>query len=100
MAFKYIVCTKVSRSAARLVRHFFSRLDTPRILSCLRAGHVYEGSFCGDESTDGCELAVGVGSGGGQSGSSAGQDALSQPTVNHLGLKSPWGRGERLRLPM
>jgi hypothetical protein len=46
-------------------------LDTPCILSCLRAGHVSEGSFYGDDGTDGSELAAGVGAGGGQPESNA-----------------------------
>jgi hypothetical protein len=41
------------------------------MLSYLRAGHVSQGSFGGDEGTDGSELVAGVGAGGGQLGSSA-----------------------------
>jgi hypothetical protein len=69
--FEIIICTPTSKSPARLVRYFFSKLDTSCLLSSLRAGHVSEGSFCGDEGTDGSELAEGVGGGSGQGGSSA-----------------------------
>jgi hypothetical protein len=39
-AFKHVICAPTPRSPARLVRYYFSRLDTPRILSCLRTGPV------------------------------------------------------------
>jgi hypothetical protein len=41
------------------------------MLFCLRAEPVYKGPFCGDEGTDGAELAAGVGLAGGQPGSNA-----------------------------
>jgi hypothetical protein len=95
--FSNTMCTLASRIPARLVRHFFSRLDTPRILSCLRVGHVYEGSCCGDEGTDGSELALGIGAGGGQPGSSARARrslAVNQPCgtrVSHGGEARSYG---------
>jgi hypothetical protein len=39
-AFLIFICELSPRSPARLVRYYYSRLDTSRILSCLRAGHV------------------------------------------------------------
>jgi hypothetical protein len=68
MASKSIVCLPASRYPARLARCFFSRLDTRRILSYIRAGPIYHGLFCGDDGTDGYELAAGVRTGGGESG--------------------------------
>jgi hypothetical protein len=41
--FKNSIRTPPSRSPARLVRHFFYKLNTPRILSCLRVGSVSNG---------------------------------------------------------
>jgi hypothetical protein len=37
-ALKKIIYTPASRAPARLIRYFFSRLDTPQMLSCPRAG--------------------------------------------------------------
>jgi hypothetical protein len=90
-AYKNIISTPTSISPARLFRSFFSRLDTPCILSCLRAGLLFEGSFCGDESTDGSEFAAGVGACGGQPGSSAWawrSLTAHQPCGTRV---SPWG---------
>jgi hypothetical protein len=39
-AFRNTICAPTPRSPARLVRYYFSRIDTPRILSCLRSGPV------------------------------------------------------------
>jgi hypothetical protein len=53
------MCTHASQSPAQLVRYFFSWLDTPRILSCPRAGLVSDEFFGGEEGTGGSELAAG-----------------------------------------
>jgi hypothetical protein len=55
---KNIIGTPTSRPPARLARYFFSSIDTSFILSCLRAEHVSEGSFGGDEGTVGFKLAA------------------------------------------
>jgi hypothetical protein len=97
-AFENILCTPASRFPNRLVRYFFSRVETPYILSYLRAGLVSEGSFGVDEGTDGYELAAAVGAGGGQLGSNtwAGRSL----TADHpCGTRvSPKGEA-RLRMP-
>jgi hypothetical protein len=64
-AFKTIICTHVSRFPARLVRYFFSTLDTPHILSCPRAGPVFDELLGGEEGTGGSEVAAGIGADGG-----------------------------------
>jgi hypothetical protein len=66
---KYYMYTivKISHSASLS----FLRLNTPRMLSCLRVGHVFEGLFCCNEGTGASELAAGVGANGGQPGSNA-----------------------------
>jgi hypothetical protein len=69
--FQNIRYTPGSRSSARLVRHFFSMLNAPPILSCLWVGHVLDAYLGGEEGTGGFELAAGVGAGDGQPGSNA-----------------------------
>jgi hypothetical protein len=67
----HIIYSPAPRFPARLVRYFFSRLDTPRILSCPRAGPVSNAFFGCEKGTCGSELAAGVEAGGGQPGRSA-----------------------------
>jgi hypothetical protein len=61
----------IKRSTARLFRYFFSRMDTPHILSCPWVGHVFDAYFGGMEGKGGSKLAAGVGASGGQPGSMA-----------------------------
>jgi hypothetical protein len=56
------ISVKISRWAS----HFFFGVDIARIISYLRTGHVFEGSFANDEGTDGSKLAAGVGARGAQ----------------------------------
>jgi hypothetical protein len=59
--FQNIICTPAPRLPARLVRYFYSWLDTPHVPSCPRAGHVYSAFYsCGENGTGGYELAAGV----------------------------------------
>jgi hypothetical protein len=87
--FKKQNCTHASRSPARLVRYFFSMLDTPKVLLRPRAGHIFDEDFGGEEGTGGSELATGVGNGGGQPGSGAivGRSlAIDQPCESRVSL--------------
>jgi hypothetical protein len=93
-------CTHASRSPARLVRHFFSMLDTPKVLLRPRAGHIFDEVLGGEEGTGGSELATGVGTGGGQPGSSAmvGRSlAIDQPCESRVSLGGEERRSEGQR---
>jgi hypothetical protein len=67
-AFENIICTSTSISSARLVRYFFSRLDTPRILSCPLAGSIFYEFLAARRVR---AAAAGVGVGGRQPGNNA-----------------------------
>jgi hypothetical protein len=76
-------------------------LDTPCILSCPRAALVSEGSFGGDEGTDGSKLAAGEGAGGAvTTGKKRLGMALADNRLTMCDSSLPSGRGESLRRPV
>jgi hypothetical protein len=94
-AFKSIICTPASRSPARLVKCFLSKLENPRTFSSLRAVPASKGSFCGARVRADLSwwLALELVADSGEAALKLG--ARLQPT-SHMGLESPWGRGETL----
>jgi hypothetical protein len=58
--FLNIICTQASKSPARIVRYFFSKLDTHRIVSSPRAALLCGDFLRGEEGTAGCRFKLAV----------------------------------------